>query len=75
MEKFKRLDSRTKKRVKPSERKLTTALFMLRCIQIGLRLPDLDDLTMGEVFDIFIENGNDQVEYDQIATQEDIDNW
>jgi hypothetical protein len=48
---------------------------MLRCLQIGLRLPDLDELTMGEVFDIFIENGNDQVEYDQIATQEDIDNW
>lgn len=30
---------------------------------------------MGEVFDIFIENGNDQVEYDQIATQEDIDKF
>lgn len=52
---------------------MTGALFMLRALQVGLRLSDLDDLEEGQVLDIIIESGNDSAEYDYEATQEDMD--
>ena len=39
---------------------MTTALFMLRCTQIGLSIRDLDLLTIGMVNEMFIENRNDE---------------
>ena len=39
---------------------MTTALFLLRCLQIGLSLRDLDLLTIGMVNEMYIESGNDQ---------------
>lgn len=65
----------TKKRIKPSERPFTTALFLLRCIELGISLSDLDELTVGMVYDIFTEKSNDSVEWDTMATAEDIDNF
>lgn len=58
-----------------SEREVSTALFLLRCVELGLSLSDLDEITIGMVFDMFTEKSNDDVEYDQVATQEDIDNF
>ncbi len=52
---------------------MTTPLFLLRCLQIGLSLRDLDLLTVGMVNDIFVENMNDDCAYDTIASQEDMD--
>lgn len=46
---------------------------MLRVLQNGLRLDDLDNLTLGMVYDIFTESGNDSCEYKRIATQADFD--
>lgn len=48
---------------------------MLRCIEVGLTVPDLDFLEYGEVTDIIVERGNDICEYRQIATQEDFDKF
>lgn len=45
---------------------------MLRCAELGLSMADLDDMTMGMVYDMLIERGNDQEEYVPIADQEDI---
>ena len=42
---------------------MTTPLFLLRCLQIGLSLRDLDLLTVGMVNDIFVENMNDDYYY------------
>lgn len=53
---------------------MTTPLFMLRCLQIGLRLSELDMLTIGMVNDMFIESGNDEYKYAYLATQEDMNN-
>ena len=58
-----------------TEREMTTPLFLLRCLQIGLSLRDLDLLTVGMVNDIFIENQNDDYEYVPLATQEDFDKF
>lgn len=38
-------------------------------------MADLDELTMGMVYEILIEKQNDDYEYDELATQEDIDNF
>lgn len=54
---------------------MTTPLFLLRCLQIGLSLRDLDLLTVGMVNDIFTESQNDDYEYLPLATQEDFDNF
>ena len=54
---------------------MTTALFLLRCVQIGLSIRDLELLTIGMVNDMYAESGNDehQDEYRQLATQHDMD--
>ena len=50
---------------------MTTPLFLLRCVQIGLSLSDLDLLTIGMVNEIFIEKDNDDYPYK--ATQSQMD--
>ena len=37
---------------------------MLRCAELNLSQEDLDDMTVGMVFDMIIEKGNDQEKYD-----------
>lgn len=37
---------------------------MLRCAELGLSSKDLDDMTMGMVYDMLIERGNDAEKYD-----------
>ncbi|WP_443965066.1 hypothetical protein [Ruminococcus sp.] len=54
---------------------MTTALFLLRCIQIGLSMQDLNELTYGMVLDIFSEHANDSCEYASLATQRDFDTF
>lgn len=48
---------------------------MLRCVQTGISIADLELLTMGMVYDIFIEAGNDDFKYPQQATQADFDKF
>lgn len=48
-------------------------MFMLRALNIGLSVADLDMLSIGMVVDMLIERANDECEYAYIATQEDID--
>lgn len=40
---------------------------------MGISMSDLDSLTFGMVLDMFTEHSNDSVEYEELATQEDID--
>ena len=54
---------------------MPTPLFLLRCIEIGISIRDLDLLTIGMVMDIWTEKANDDVKYQQIATQEDFDKF
>ena len=46
---------------------------MLRCVQCGISISDLDYITMGMAYDIITEKGNDDYKYPFIATQADID--
>lgn len=45
---------------------------MLRCAELGLSREDLDDMTMGMVYDMLFERSNDQEKYTEIADQDDI---
>ena len=51
------------KKPKGSSREINTALFLLRCLEVGLSLSDLDFLTIGMVLDIWTEKGNDGEKY------------
>lgn len=52
---------------------MTTPLFLLRCMEVGISVRDLDCLTIGLVIDIWNEKGRDNIQFDQKATQADFD--
>ena len=52
---------------------MTTPLFLLRCVQLGISLRDLDLLTVGVVNDMIIERENDNEDYALIGTQAQMD--
>ena len=54
---------------------MTTTMYLLRCLQLGLSLSDLYLLTIGLVNDMYCESRNDDYKYIEIATQEDFDLW
>ncbi len=54
---------------------MTTPLFLLRCVQLGLSIRDLDLLTIGMVNDMYAESRNDEYKYATLATQEDFDKF
>ena len=54
---------------------MTTPLFLLRCVQLGISIRDLDLLTIGMVNDMYAESRNDEYKYQEVATQEDFDRF
>ena len=52
---------------------MTTPLFLLRCVEVGISITDLDLLTIGIILDMWTEKGNDGVVYDFVANQDDFD--
>lgn len=53
---------------------MTTPLFLLRCVQLGLSLCELDMLTIGMVNDMFTERENDEYTgWTEVAGQADFD--
>lgn len=54
---------------------MTTPLFLLRCVQLGLSMGDLELLSIGLINDMYAENGNDDCKYATLATQEDYDKF
>ena len=63
-------------KARPTDRPYTTPLFLLRCIQVGLHMADLDALDIGMVLDIMTEAGNDNYKgYSELATQEEMERF
>ena len=52
---------------------MTTPLFLLRCIQLGVSLSELDMLTIGLVNDLITERENDEFKWPYKAVQADFD--
>lgn len=55
---------------------MSTGLYLLRAVQLGISIADLDLLTVGMVNDMYAEAYNDREGgYAVVADQEDIDQW
>lgn len=54
---------------------MTTPLFLLRCVQLGISIRDLNLLTIGMVNDMYAESSNDEWNYNTVATQKDFDKF
>ena len=50
-----------------------TPLFLLRCLQLGISIADLDLLTICLVNDMFTEQQNDDYPYKELTSQHDMD--
>ncbi len=54
---------------------MTTPLFLLRCVQLGIHISELDLLTIGMVNDMYAESRNDDYKYPVLASQEQMDSF
>ena len=54
---------------------MTTPLFLLRCVQLGLSMADLDMLSIGLINDMYAESSNDDWNYNKVDTQSDFDKF
>ena len=54
---------------------MNTAVYALRAVQLGLTLNDIEQIEEGMVVDMLIESSNDNYDYSEIATQEDMDRF
>ena len=56
---------------------LTASLYLLRCIQLGLSIEDLKQLTIGMVLDVYTVLENNKIDNNSVheATQEDMDRF
>lgn len=63
------------KKVTSTTREMPTALFLLRCTEIGISISELDLLTIGMVLDIWTEKSNDGVKYSKVAGQAEFDKF
>lgn len=52
---------------------MTTPLFLLRCVQLGISMSDMELLSIGLINDMYAESSNDEWKYRELATQEDYD--
>jgi hypothetical protein len=52
---------------------MTTPLFLLRCIQLGLSIADLDLLSIGLINDMYCESMNDSYSYAVLGDQAAMD--
>ncbi len=63
------------KKLRPTDREMTTPLLLLRCVQLGIHISELELLTIGTVNDMYTEMNNDENReaYSTLASQEDMD--
>ncbi len=62
--------------MRPIDREPNTATYLLRCVQLGLSISDLELLEIGMVYDMFTEAANDEWKgWRQKATQADFDSF
>lgn len=54
---------------------MTTPLFLLRVVQLGVSIHDMDLLTIGLIMDMYTESMNDNENYPAKATQKDFDKF
>ena len=60
-----------------SKKKMTTPLLLLRAVQLGVQIGEMDLLTIGTINDMYTEMQNDenQGSYSTLASQDDMDRF
>ena len=54
---------------------MTTPLLLLRCVQLGIHISELELLTIGTVLDMYTELQRDDEPHEQLASQDDMDKF
>jgi hypothetical protein len=52
---------------------MTTSLFQLRALELGIKKQDLRFYSCGQIFGLLTEKENDHFDWPRIATQADIE--
>ena len=63
------------KKLRATDREMTTPLFLLRFVQLGLSMADLDQLSIGLINDMYAESRNDEWKYAVVTGQEEFDRF
>ena len=54
---------------------MTTPPLLLRAVQLGVQIGEMDLLTIGTVLDMYTELQRDDEPHDQLASQDDMDRF
>lgn len=60
-----------------TDREMTTPLLLLRAVQLGVQIGEMDLLTIGTINDMYteIQNDENQGAYSALASQDDMDRF
>ena len=65
----------TQKKTRQTVREFNTPLLLLRAAQMGIAIADMALLTVGDITDMCVEQGNDKEMYQIKAEQADFDRF
>ena len=54
---------------------MTTPLLLLRAVQLGVHISEMEMLTIGTILDMYTELQKDDEPHDQLASQDDMDRF
>ncbi len=65
------------KKLRATDREMTTPLLLLRAVQLGVQISEMDMLTIGTINDMYTEMQNDENQgaYNTLASQDDMDRF
>ena len=63
------------KKLRPTDREMTTPLLLLRAVQLGVHISEMDLLTIGTINDMYSEMQRDEEPHAQLASQDDMDRF
>ena len=65
------------KKLRATDREMTTPLLLLRAVQLGVQIGEMDLLTIGTINDMYTEMQNDENQgaYSTLASQDDMDQF
>lgn len=64
-----------KKKIQPTVREFNIAQYILRTVEIGIRTEMMDHLTIGMLYDVYVEKLDDGEDWPLKATKEDYDDF
>lgn len=65
------------KKLRATDREMTTPLLLLRAVQLGVQIGEMDLLTIGTINDMYTEMQNDenQGSYSTLVSQDDMNRF